>query len=56
MRNSNTSMTIATITEHGLGDRAIHDAVQVIGYFNNITRLADAWGMEREEFIPPWGP
>lgn len=40
---------------HGLDDRAIHDAVQVIGYFNYITRLADALGVEPEEFIRPWG-
>jgi len=43
------------LRSHGLGDRAIHDAVQVIGYFNYITRLADALGVEPEEFIPPWG-
>ena len=35
--------------------RRIHDAVQVIGYFNYITRVADALGVEREDFIPPWG-
>jgi uncharacterized peroxidase-related enzyme len=40
---------------HGLDDRAIHDAVQVIGYFNYITRLADALGVEPEDFIQPWG-
>lgn len=40
---------------HGLDDRAIHDAVQVIGYFNYITRVADALGVEPEDFIPPWG-
>ena len=39
----------------GLDDRAIHDAVQVIGYFNYITRVADALGVEPEEFIRPWG-
>jgi alkylhydroperoxidase family enzyme len=39
----------------GLGERAIHDAVQVIGYFNYITRVADALGVEPEEFIRPWG-
>jgi uncharacterized peroxidase-related enzyme len=39
----------------GLDDRAIHDAVQVIAYFNYITRVADALGIEREDFIPPWG-
>lgn len=40
---------------HGLDDRAIHDAVQVIGYFNYITRVADALGVEPEDFIRPWG-
>jgi uncharacterized peroxidase-related enzyme len=39
----------------GLDDRAIHDATQVIGYFNYITRVADALGVEPETFIPPWG-
>ena len=39
----------------GFDDRAIHDAVQVIAYFNYITRVADALGVEREDFIQPWG-
>ncbi len=39
----------------GLDDPAIHDAVQVISYFNYITRIADALGVEPEDFIPPWG-
>jgi hypothetical protein len=29
--------------------------VQVIAYFNYITRVADALGVEREDFIEPWG-
>lgn len=41
---------------HGLDDRAIHDATQVIAYFNYINRVADALGVEPETFIdPPWG-
>ena len=40
---------------HGLDDRAIHDATQVIAYFNYITRVADALGVEAEPFIQPWG-
>ena len=40
---------------HGFDDRAIHDAVQVIGYFNYITRVADGLGIEPEDFIRPWG-
>lgn len=39
----------------GLDDTAIHDAVQVIGYFNYITRVADALGVEPEDFIEAWG-
>lgn len=39
----------------GFNDRAIHDAVQVIGYFNYVTRVADGLGVEPEEFIIPWG-
>jgi alkylhydroperoxidase family enzyme len=40
----------------GLDDRAIHDAVQVVGYFNYITRVADALGVEAEGHIPLRGP
>lgn len=40
---------------HGFDDRAIHDATQVIGYFNYITRVADGLGVEPEDFIEPWG-
>ncbi|RMF43502.1 MAG: hypothetical protein D6755_10280 [Anaerolineae bacterium] len=41
---------------HGFSDRAIHDAVQTIAYFNYITRVAEGLGVEPEDFIqPPWG-
>lgn len=43
------------LREHGLDDRAIHDAVQVIAFFNYITRIADGLGVESEDFIRPWG-
>lgn len=43
------------LRKHGLDDRAIHDATQVIGYFNYINRIADALGVEPEDFIPHWG-
>ncbi len=39
----------------GLGDVAIHDATQVIGFFNYINRVADALGVEPEASIRPWG-
>jgi alkylhydroperoxidase family enzyme len=40
----------------GLEDRAIHDTVQVAAYFNYITRIADALGVELDEHIPLRGP
>ena len=43
------------LRECGLDDRAIHDAVQIIAYFNYITRIAEALGVEPEDFIHPWG-
>ena len=39
----------------GFSDRAIHDATQVVAYFNYINRIADALGVEPEAFIQPWG-
>ena len=43
------------LRSHGFDDRAIHDATQVIAYFNYITRIADALGVEPEDFIKLWG-
>jgi len=39
----------------GADDRAMHDVVQVVAYFNYITRVADGLGVEPEDFIPRWG-
>lgn len=39
----------------GFDDQAIHDATQVVAYFNYITRVADGLGVEPETFIRPWG-
>ena len=50
-----TPADLDVLRSHGLDDRAIHDATQVIGYFNYITRVADALGVEPEDFIQPWG-
>lgn len=36
---------------HGWDDPAIHDAIQVIAYFNYINRIAEAVGIEDE---PEW--
>ncbi len=43
------------LRNHGLDDRAIHDAVQVVAYFNYINRVADALGVNLEDFVRPWG-
>ena len=42
-----------TLRTHGWDDAAIHDAIQVISYFNYINRVAEAVGIEDE---PEWGP
>lgn len=47
--------TVAELRNSGLDDRAIHDATQVIGFFNYINRVADALGVEPEDFVRHWG-
>lgn len=49
-----TPADLEILREHGFDDRAIHDATQVVAYFNYITRIADALGVEPESFIRPW--
>lgn len=39
---------IDVLRKHGLSDRDILDAVEVIAYFNYITRVADALGIDPE--------
>ena len=36
---------------HGLSDAAIHDAIQVVSFFNYINRIAEGVGIEGE---PEW--
>jgi uncharacterized peroxidase-related enzyme len=36
---------------HGWDDVAIHDAIQVVGYFNYVNRIAEAVGIDPE---PGW--
>ena len=45
---------VKTLRNLDFSDTAIHDATQVIGYFNYITRIADALGVEQESFIREW--
>lgn len=46
---------IEALRTAGLDDRAIHDATQVISFFNYINRIADALGVENETFVKAWG-
>jgi alkylhydroperoxidase family enzyme len=42
---------IDVLRAQGLDDTEVSDAIQVIGYFNYITRVADGVGIEDE---PEW--
>ena len=44
---------VDTLREVGLSDEAIHDAVQVVAYFNYINRVADGLGTDLEEDMTP---
>ncbi len=45
---------LADLREHGLDDVALHDAVQVIAYFNYINRIADALHVDLELDMDPY--
>ena len=42
---------IDALRAHSLTDATIHDAIQVVAYFNYINRIADAVGVDDE---PDW--
>lgn len=44
---------VAALRAQGWDDPAIHDAIQLIAYFNYINRVAEGVGIEPE---PDWGP
>ena len=46
-----TAEHVEELRGHGWSDRAIHDAIQVVSFFNYINRVADGVGIERE---PDW--
>ena len=43
---------VQALRERGLSDAAIHDATQVIAYFNYINRIADGLGVDLEPGMP----
>ena len=49
-----TEADVQRLREAGLGDVAIHDAIQVIAYFNYINRIADAVHVELEPEMAPY--
>ena len=42
---------VKALRAHGLDDAAIHDAIQVVAYFNYVNRVAEGVGVEPE---PEW--
>lgn len=49
-----TDADVEVLRRPGFDDRAIHDATQVIAYFNYINRIADALDVDMEHFVQPW--
>src|SRR3990170_6488371 len=45
---------IDALRAQGLDDAAISDAIQVVGYFNYVTRVADGIGIDDEPEGEPW--
>jgi alkylhydroperoxidase family enzyme len=45
---------VQELRDHGWSDPAIHDATQVIAYFNYINRIADGLGVDLETDIRKW--
>lgn len=45
---------IKRLRDVGFDDRAIHDAAQVVSYFNYINRMADSLGVDEETWLRRW--
>ena len=45
---------VEALRKLGFDDVAIHDAIQVIAYFNYINRIADAIHVDLEPGMPPY--
>ncbi len=54
-QQGSTEEDLEALRGHGFDDGAIHNATQVVAYFNYMSRIADALGVEPEAFIREWG-
>ena len=45
---------VQALRAHGFDDVAIHDAAQVVAYFNYVNRIAEALGVAPETFVKAW--
>jgi uncharacterized peroxidase-related enzyme len=52
--HSTTESHILDVRQHGFDDDAIHDATQVISYFNYINRIASGLNVDMEPDIHAW--
>ncbi len=50
-----TPTDLERLREAGWCDVSIHDAAQVVAYFNYVNRVGDALGVENEDGLPHWG-
>ncbi len=53
--HGSTEDDIETLRGYGFDDGAIHNATQVVAFFNYMSRIADALGVEPETFTREWG-
>lgn len=47
---------VRRLREAGWCDTSIHDAVQVVAYFNYMNRVAEGLGVEPQKELHHWGP
>ena len=45
---------VKNIFNMGLSQISVYDAVQVISYLNNFTRIADAFNVDMERYVIDW--
>ncbi len=49
-----TGEDLDVLRKHGFEDADLLDAVEVISFFNYINRIADAFHVDVEDFMPPY--